>query len=153
VQQSPARPATEGGPITPLFRRRVVDPGQKAAAEAEIARLKALAPDELAAQVLPGLGPDGPGNGYSVRPQQLCDYLVRSFPEAGQLNTLILMTPVWEALQRLEELGLVAPVSVTRSPVWHLTQLGKATIADGTVRARLAGGDPQNSSRQLNEGE
>lgn len=123
--------------MSPLFRRRAVDPEQKAAAEAEIQRLKALTPDELAVQVFPGLGPDGPGNGYSVRPQQLCDHLLRAFQEAGALNTLILMTPVWEALERLREVGLVAPVSVQRSPVWHLTPLGKSTLADGTVRDRL----------------
>jgi hypothetical protein len=125
--------------MSPLFRRNEEKAARKAAAKQEIERLRALGVDDLATALLPGLGPDGPTHGTSVRVQQLCIYLLRDYPGAGQLDTLDLMAPVNRALDRLEGVGLVGPISVQRSPVWRITPLGEATLAEGTVRERLRG--------------
>jgi hypothetical protein len=125
--------------VSPLFRRSEEKVARKAAAKAEIERLRALNIDDLSEQVLTGLGPDGPAKGASVRVQQLCEYLLRDFPGAGRLDTLDLMSPVRRALERLEGLGLVSPISIQRDPVWRLTPLGESTLAAGTVRKLLKG--------------
>jgi DNA-binding transcriptional ArsR family regulator len=124
-----------------LFRKSVEKVAQEAAAQAEINRLKALSVSDLAVELLSGLGRNGAGNGYSVRVQQLCTYLVRGVPGAGQLQTLELMSAVRKALDRLEQAELVCEISHQRSPVWRITRLGEATLADGTVRERINEGE------------
>ena len=123
--------------MSPLFRRNEEKAARKAAAKQEIERLRALNVDDLAMAVLPGLGPDGPTHGTSVWPQQLCGYLLVDYPGAGQMDTLDLMAAVNRALDRLEGVGLVQPISVQRTPVWRITPLGETTLAEGTVRRRL----------------
>jgi len=123
--------------VSPLFRRNEEKAARKAAAKQEIERLRALNVDDLAMAVLPGLGPDGPTHGTSVWPQQLCGYLLVDYPGAGQMDTLDLMAAVNRALDRLEGVGLVQPISVQRTPVWRITPLGETTLAEGTVRRRL----------------
>ena len=125
--------------MSPLFRRNEEKAARKAAARAEIERLRALSVDDLAADLLVGLGPDGPTRGTSVRVQQLCQYLLRDYPGAGQMDTLDLSAPVNRALDRLEGVGLVSPISVQRTPVWRITPLGESTLAEGDVRDRLRG--------------
>ena len=123
--------------MSPLFRRNEEKAARKAAAKQEIERLRALNVDDLAMAVLPGLGPDGPTHGTSVWPQQLCGYLLVDYPGAGQMDTLDLIAAVNRALDRLEGVGLVQPISVQRTPVWRITPLGETTLAEGTVRRRL----------------
>ena len=125
--------------MSPLFRRSEEKAARKAAAKEEIDRLRALLVDDLAVDVLPGLGPDGPTHGASVRVQQLCQYLLRDYPGAGQMDTLDLLAPVSKALDRLQGIGLARPISVQRSPVWRITPLGEKTLAEGTLRQRLDG--------------
>ena len=122
--------------MSPLFRSRV-DKVAQAAAQAEIERLKALSVNDLAVKLMAGLGRNGANSGYSVRVQQLCTYLVRDFPGAGQLQTLELMSAVCEGLQRLEQAELVYEISHQRSPVWRITRLGEATLADGTIQDHI----------------
>ena len=126
--------------VSPLFRRSPEKAARKAAARAEIDRLRALGVGDLALAVLPGLGPDGPTHGSSVRVQQLCGYLLAGYPGAGQMDTLDLLAPVNRALDRLQDAGLVSPISVQRTPVWRITPLGESTLAEGNVRERLRGG-------------
>jgi hypothetical protein len=123
--------------MAPLFRKSAEKVAQATAAQAEIERLKALSVHDLAVELLPGLGPAGPTNGSSLRVQQLCIYLLRDIPGAGQIKTLELMSPVRAALERLERAELVYPIWHQRSPVWRITGLGTATLADGTVRQRI----------------
>jgi hypothetical protein len=125
--------------VSPLFRRNEEKVARKAAARQEIERLRAVRVDELAADLLPALGPDGPTHGTSIRVQQLCEYLLRDHPGAGTMETLDLSAAVNRALDMLEGVGLVSPISVTRSPVWRITPLGESTLADGNVRERLRG--------------
>ena len=125
--------------MSPLFRRSEEKAARKAAARQEIERLRALSVEDLAADVLPGLGPDGPTRGQSVWPQQLCAYLLRDYPGAGNLDTLDLVAPVSRALDLLEGARLVSPISVQRTPLWRITPLGERTLAEGNVRERLLG--------------
>jgi len=125
--------------MSPLFRRSEEKAALKAAAKEEIERLRALPVDDLAPDVLPGLGPDGPTHGTSVRVQQLCGYLLRDYPGAGQMDTLDLLAPVTRALDVLDDAGLVSPISVQRTPVWRITPLGERALAEGDVRDRLRG--------------
>lgn len=90
--------------------------------------------------MLPGLGPGGPTHGASVRVQQLCEYLLTDYPDAGTGNTLDLLAPVNRALDMLHDAHLVSPISVQRSPVWRITPQGESALADGTVRERVRGG-------------
>ncbi|MBV9334635.1 MAG: hypothetical protein JO262_14725 [Solirubrobacterales bacterium] len=125
--------------MSPLFRRNEDKAARKAAAKEEIKRLRALSVDDLAADVLPGLGPDGPTHGTSVWPQQLCQYLLRDYPGAGQMETLDLLAAVNKALDTLQDARLVSPISVQRTPLWRITPLGERTLAEGNVRERLLG--------------
>jgi hypothetical protein len=123
--------------VSPLFRRSEEKVARRAAAKGEIARLRALDVDDLAVDVLPGLGPDGPTHGASVWPQQLCEFLLADYPGAGRMDTLDLMAVLNRALDRLEDAGLVRTISVQRTPLWQITPLGERVLADGTVRERL----------------
>jgi hypothetical protein len=125
--------------VSPLFRRSEEKAARKAAAKVEIDRLRALSVDDLAADLLPGLGPDGPTHGTSVWPQQLCKYLLRDYPGAGQMQTLDLLAAVNRALDLLEDVRLVSAMSVQRTPVWRITPLGERALAEGDVRERLSG--------------
>ena len=125
--------------VSPLFRRNEEKAARKAAAKEEIERLRALSIDDLAANLLPGLGPDGPTHGSSVWPQQLCQYLLKDYPGAGQMQTLDLLAPVNRALDMLEGARLVAPISVQRTPLWRITPLGERALAEENVRERLIG--------------
>ena len=125
--------------MSPLFRRSEEKAARKAAAKQEIERLRALSVDDLAVDLLPGLGPDGPTHGTSLWPQQLCQYLLKDYPGAGQMQTLDLSVAVNRALDRLQHAGLVSPISVQRTPLWRITPLGESILADGTVRQRLTG--------------
>jgi hypothetical protein len=123
--------------MSPLFRRNEEKAARKAAARVEIERLRALPVDDLAVDLLPGLGPEGPTHGTSIRVQQLCEYLLKDYPGAGNMDTLNLTAAVNEALDMLDDAGLVAPISVQRTPVWRITGLGKSALAEGDVRERL----------------
>lgn len=125
--------------MSPLFRRSQETVERKAAAKREIERLRALSVFDLAAAVLPGLGPDGPTRGASVWPQQLCEYLLRDYPGAGWGETLDLVAAVNRALDMLEDAHLVRPISVQRTPRWQITPLGERALAEGNVSERLGG--------------
>jgi hypothetical protein len=125
--------------VAGLFRRSEEKAAQKAAAKLEVQRLRALSVDDLAVQVFPGLGPNGPTHGTSVRVQQLCGYLLGDRPGVGTLDSVDLHAAVRRALDRLHQAGLVSPISVQREPVWRITPLGETTLAEGKVRDRLGG--------------
>ncbi len=120
-----------------LFRKSEKKVAEEAAAQAEIDRLRALSIEELAVAVLPALGPDGPGPGHYLRPQQLCNYLVRDFPGAGRMKPLQLIARVRRALEKLEAAELVSSFSYERSPVWRITSLGETTLTDGTTEQHV----------------
>ena len=122
-----------------LFRKSEEKVALEAAAEAEIARLKALSPEQLAVLVLPGLGAEAAPPGHHLRVQQLCEFLLRDFPGIGQTKPLQLMAPVRRALERLEGAELVSSRSIIeRSPLWQITDRGASALAEGTTANHLA---------------
>ena len=121
-----------------LFRKSEEKVALQAAAQAEIERLKLLAPEQLAVLVLPGLAPEGAAPGRSLRVQQLCEYLLRDFPGIGQTRPLQLMPPVRRALERLEEARLASSTTMLdRSGHWSLTDRGASALAEGTTAQNL----------------
>lgn len=124
--------------MSPLFGKSEKKVAAQAAMQAEIDRLKALSVEDLAVALLPRLGPERAKQRTSLRVQQLCNYLVRDFPGAGQLQPLQLMTRVNQALEQLERAQLVASISHQRSPVWRITPLGEDALAEGTIERHLS---------------
>jgi hypothetical protein len=120
-----------------LFRKSEEKIALEATAQAEIDRLKLLGVEELAVIVLPGLGPEGVAPGRNLRPQQLCEYLLRDFPGLGQTRPLQLMAAVRRALDKLEDAGLASSMAYALSPVWRITSLGTSVLADGTTKDHL----------------
>lgn len=120
-----------------LFRKSEEKLAQEAAVQAEIDRLKTLGVEEMAVIVLPGLGPEGVAPGRNLRPQELCEYLLRDLPGAGQTRPLQLMAPVGRALDMLEDAELVASMAYQRSPLWQITSLGAQVLTEGTVARHL----------------
>lgn len=123
-----------------LFGKSPEKLAAQAAAQAEIDRLRALPVEDLAALLLTALGPDGVKQGNAVHTQPLCEYLLRDTPGAGLVMTLQLTGRATAALEALRGTGLVEAISLQRSPLWRITSLGHATLADGTVRRRLGAG-------------
>ena len=121
-----------------LFHKSEEKIAQEAAVDGEIERLKTLSIGQLAVILLPGLELEGPGPGRYLRPQQLCEYLLRDFPGAGLTRTLQLMARVNRALDELENAGLVSSFAYERSPRWRITSLGTRVVADGTAEQHLA---------------
>jgi hypothetical protein len=130
-------PGRDPSLIVRLFRKSDEKLALEATAQAEIERLKTLSIEELAVILLPGLGPEAAGPGRHLRPQQLCEYLLRDFPGLGQTRPLQLMAAVRRALDRLEDAGLVSSMAYALSPVWRITSLGTSVLADGTAGAHL----------------
>lgn len=75
-----------------------------------------------------------------MRPQELCDYLVRDFQGARQFDALELLIPVRKALLKLDQAELVYPISHQRTPVWKITPLGAQVLAEGTLEQHLGPG-------------
>ena len=123
--------------MSPLFRKSEEKVAREAAVMAEIDRLKALSVDDMAVALLPALGPDGVNKGQSVRVQELCNYLLKDCPDAGQLKPLQLTPPVNRGLEKLKRAEFVYPFAYQRSPVWRITALGKDALAEGTVEQRV----------------
>jgi hypothetical protein len=123
--------------MSPLFRKSAEKRERAAAAQVEIDRLKALSVTELGEMLLPALGPDGPSGGHSIRVQQLCDYLIRDFLPARQMQALQLTSRVIAAMDKLERADLVTPTYLQRSPVYRITPEGKAALAGGAISKQL----------------
>lgn len=120
-----------------LFRKSEEKIALEASVQAEIDRLKRLSIEELAVIMLPGLGPETVAPGRNLRPQQLCEYLLRDFPGVGQTRPLQLMARVRRALDKLEDAGLVSSISFERSPRFQITSLGIRVLAEGTAERHL----------------
>lgn len=125
--------------VSPLFGNREDKAAQKDAANAEVDRLLGLPVPELAAEVMPAFGPDGPrghGPNGGINILQVMIFMMRSFPKATGFMTK-LQEPVRESVQALENAGL-ALRSGTRDGSWYsATRLGQSALADGTVSQQL----------------
>ncbi len=113
---------------------------QEAAAKAEADRLCALSIEDLAAEIMPAFGPDGPGargsGGLNIL--QVVSYPLEPFPHSARYLPQ-LRGPVREAVQMLEQAGLIMmQVYETGGGRLSLTRLGQQALAEGSVPQHLA---------------
>jgi hypothetical protein len=125
--------------VSPLFGNKSEKAEEEAAAEAEAGRLASLTATELAAEIMPAFGPDGPGRGQvpELNFLQVATWLMRSH-RLGAKYLRDLERPVRAAVQALEVAGLVQHRGQSNrlSP----TPAGEAALADGSVRQYLTHG-------------
>lgn len=121
-----------------LFRKSEEKVAQEKAAQAEVDRLMALPVDDLAAELLPAFGPEGiPHSGGGIRPQELCKWLLASYPRSFWINPGQLLMPVREGLQALEHANLLSSAPYERMTIWRITRLGDTALAEGKTRQYL----------------
>ena len=123
--------------MSPLFQKNQEKAAGEAAAFAELERLKGLAPDELALEILPALGPDGPRGSRFVQVQDICKWLMRSRRVGLKASPMQLLAVVREALQRLEHADLVWSTQSDGPSLWKLTRLGEQALSGGTAAQHL----------------
>src|SRR5262245_7922422 len=88
-------------------RNKVEKEAQEAAARDEAQRLVSLAVPELAEEMLPAFGADGPGKGSKeLGTLQIGMYLMRDHPR-GNKYLKQLIGPIREGIQALENEGLI----------------------------------------------
>jgi hypothetical protein len=125
--------------MSPLFGNSEKKQAEKDAAEAAAARLIALPPAELAVELMPSLGPDGPrGQGPNHGPNilQIMIYLVKDIPR-GSSHMKELEQPVREGLQVLEHADLVLRTTRGQGTWYSATRAGEAALADGSVQQQI----------------
>jgi hypothetical protein len=113
-------------------------------AQEEIDRLQGLAPEQLAAEILPVLGSDGLKSKVSgARVQEISKGMLDGFGSSMRVNPGMLLIPIREGLQRLEHANLVmqmASSNVDASTRWRITKTGEEALAAGDAAAKLAAG-------------
>jgi hypothetical protein len=121
-----------------LFKRDP-DPARDAAdaaAQAEVTRLAALAPNQIAAELLPAFGPEGAKSKgrLGTAPMQLIEWLMTDYGRGASTKPLVLAVLV--GMSALERAGLVTEtVSGTGSggKMYSLTPLGEQALTEGTA--------------------
>lgn len=124
--------------MAPLFGNKEAKAERDAVAQAEANRLLTLSVSDLAAELMPAFGTEGPGRGSppEVNLLQLGMFLMRSAPEAKYIREL--ERPLREAVQALEGAGLIVRLGQANSGQrLAATRLGEEALADGSVRQRL----------------
>jgi hypothetical protein len=121
--------------MSPLFRKRNKKAAREAAASAELDRLSALSPDELALKILPALR-------RFIRPQNISKWLMRSHEDGLDASQMQLVTVVRAALLQLERTELVSATPPDKPALWKLTRLGQQVLAQGTAAQYLGQRDP-----------
>jgi hypothetical protein len=111
-------------------------------AQEEIDRLKGLAPEQLAAEILPVMGSDDLKSKLSgARVQEISKGMLDGFGSSMRVNPGVLLIPIREGLQRLEHANLVmqmASSNVDASTHWRITKTGEEALAAGDAAAKLA---------------
>jgi hypothetical protein len=111
-------------------------------AQEEIDRLKGLAPEQLAAEILPVMGSDDLKSKLSgARVQEISKGMLDGFGSSMRVNPGVLLIPIREGLQRLEHANLVmqmASSNVDASTHWRITKAGEEALAAGDAAAKLA---------------
>jgi hypothetical protein len=111
-------------------------------AQEEIDRLKGLAPEQLAAEILPIMGSDVLKSKLSgARVQEISKGMLDGFGSSMRVNPGVLLIPIREGLQRLEHANLVmqmASSNVDASTRWRITKAGEEALAAGDAAAKLA---------------
>jgi hypothetical protein len=120
-----------------LFGNKEEKAAEDQAARAEVDRLLALPVAELAEEVMPAFGPEGARPGQEVNILLVMNWLMRSYPRGTKYLTE-LREPTWEAMQALENAGLVIHMGAT-GPGGRLkaTRAGEDALAEGNVAKYL----------------
>ena len=125
--------------MSPLFRKSDGKAADDGAGEAELARLTGLSNADLAAEVMPAFGPDGPDGSGGINAVQIAQWLMRSYRRSPGLKPLL--GPVQRATPALETGGLVEQRTSglgTGSSTAKATPLGTQALTDGTVAQHLS---------------
>jgi hypothetical protein len=122
-----------------LFGNKQEKAAQRAAAEAEVARLKALSARELAVVLMSAFGPGESGGSTQLGELQVAMWALAAY-KASAANTAALRDVVREALQVLENANLLTRVPARGGGWLKPSDLGKEVLAAGTVREVLSGG-------------
>jgi hypothetical protein len=116
--------------------------GREGQAQEEIDRLQGLAPEQLAAEILPVLASDAVKSKLTgARVQEISKGMLDGFGSSMRVNPGVLLIPIREGLQRLEHANLVmqmASSNVDASTRWRITETGEEALAAGDAAAKLA---------------
>lgn len=123
-----------------LFRKSEDKAAREAEGRAEFERLTALPVADLALELMPAFGPDGPrgrGPEGAINILQVLGWVSHTHFPSGVSYQRKLNEPVREGVQALERAGLVL-VTRRQSGQWMAaTRLGQSALADGTVQDHL----------------
>ena len=121
--------------MSPLFGNREPREAELAAAKSEADRLAALTPAQLAVEVMPAFGPDGPkaSQRYGINVFQVGMALMKNTPR-GNSEMRELLQPIREALQVLEHAELITRNSGEDTTWYKATRLGETALAEGSVQ-------------------
>jgi hypothetical protein len=127
----------------PLFGKSEEKLAQEEAARAEAARLNALSVEDLAGEIMPAFGPEGPRAGKEINSLQVSNWLMRSYPR-GAHYVRQLHTSVCEGMQLLEHAGLVQVLAGKRGSIAtgaHVmaTRVGETALANDEVEQNIKG--------------
>jgi hypothetical protein len=131
-------------PAVPFWNREKSEEkrAREGQAQEEIDRLKGLAPEQLAAEILPVMGSDDLKSKLSgARVQEISKGMLDGFGSSMRVNPGVLLIPIREGLQRLEHANLVmqmASSNVDASTHWRITKTGEEALAAGDAAAKLA---------------
>ena len=122
-----------------LFRKKD-HTAEDEAGRVHFERLMALSPAELAAELMPAFGPDGPAHGKNLSSVKLVQWLLTGIRGIGGVSHpgTKLNAAVLEALQVLEHAELVRVIQLRDTGRrWNATRLGEAALANGDVVQRI----------------
>jgi hypothetical protein len=114
---------------------------EDATAKEEADRIAGLPVAEVAVEILPAFGPEGPGKGgtKSIGTFQIGMFMMRDYPRGNQYMKELL-APIREGTQALEHAGLIEIRATNNGGVAEramVTRLGLATIEDGSAAEKL----------------
>ena len=128
--------------MSPLFGKSEEKAAREEAGRSEFKRLSALPVADLATEMMPAFGPDGPrgrGPDGGINIVQLLSWLRHTCFPSGISYVKQLEPLVREGLQALDHAGLVMRPQHSGSQWLVATRLGRAALAEGTVSSDLDG--------------
>ena len=122
-----------------LFGNKEKREAEGAAAQAESDRLGGLSAKELAVEVMPAFGAEGPGkDGKEIGTLQVGIFLMRDRPR-GSAYLKPLVDPIRESLQVLENAGLIVEkVRGIGGAMVSATRAGEEALGDGSYKQLMA---------------
>jgi hypothetical protein len=128
-------------PSLGLFGNKQEKEAERAAAQAESDRLAGLSAKELAVEVMPAFGAEGPGKGGNeIGTLQVGIFLMKDRPR-GSAYLKPLVDPIRESFQILENTGLIVEkVRGIGGSMVSVTRLGDEALENGSYKQLILGG-------------